>query len=298
MAKRQIQKQKEEITEDAKDPKYKGRAKRLQWKRFKTATILTIIVGIIGGVIFSVAILGLIQKIEPDNLCPIITSVPNLTAEKGKLYTYQVVAKDPDGDALGYSVKFTGIPGENLGEGVKIDENGLVTWNVPNENPSKRTYIRVEVFDGKLNYMQAFYVTLPEYNNFVPIINTSVEPSLIVLQNEQYRYFFDIIDFDNVMPKIDHDLSSPREGLIDIGGVGEQNSTFKAYVFFKEGTASKYVRVVVWITDGNDSTLYSYIAYSVWVKPDINVQTLYVLLIVGAILIAGVVFDFYRMYGY
>lgn len=296
MAKRQ----KEVIDQKQQEQKYKGKVKKLQWRRFKIATILTIIVGIIGGAILYVAITGLMIKIEPGNLSPIIISTPNVIAEKGKLYTYQVIAEDYDGDLLYYDIEEqrARIPGESLGDGIKIDNrNGTLTWNVPKDNPSRNTYIKITVSDEELRYTQTFHLTLAEYKNSVPIINTTIKPPLVVMQNEQYGYIFDIIDNDNVRPKIIKEFSSPRNGLIDIGGV-KNNSTFQGYVFFKEESASKYVRVAVYVVDGDNENLYSWNAYDVWVKPNVNVTVLYVLLTVGAILIAGVVYDFYRMYGY
>lgn len=294
MAKRQ----KEDIQEEE---KYKGRVKKLQWRRFKTATILTIIVGIIGGVILYVAISGLIIRIEPDNYCPLITSVPNVTAEVGKLYTYQVKAEDYDGDTLRYSIEVDPRGIGKMGDGIKIDDvSGLVTWNVP-DNPYKQVYLKIEVTDGKLRYLQTFILTV-EYGKSVPIIDVSTKPPLVVIQNEQYKYLFKIIDKDrDKRPKFDLNLSAPRKDvLLDIDKQNEDD-TWDAYLFFKVKEASKYERVYIHVLDGNSTeieNLYSYIVYDVWVKPQIDINILYILLIIGIILIAGVCYDFYRMYGY
>lgn len=294
MPKKQKEKKKEQ------EETYKGRVKRLQWRRFKTATLLTIIVGIIGGIMIYTAVLGLMQKIEPDNLCPIITSTPKVIAKNGENYTYQVKAEDPDGDTLRYDIeKIIYAPGQDIGDGFKIDkETGFVFWNVPKENPSTITYISIKVTDGKLIYTQSFYLTVGQ-NKSVPIINTSSKPSLVVKQNEQYRYAFKVIDNEGDVPTFNLNESSPYGIKINIGRTyKDKNSTeYDAYAFFKEEGGSKYVKVIIWVDDGN-GLKYSYISYSVWVKPDVDVNVLYMLLFVGIILIAGVCYDFYRLYGY
>lgn len=58
------------------------------------------------------------------NLPPVISEDKNFTFD-GTIYTYQVKASDPDGDALTYSLK-------SAPEGMTIDPlTGLINWNVP-----------------------------------------------------------------------------------------------------------------------------------------------------------------------
>lgn len=58
------------------------------------------------------------------NLPPVISEDKNFTFD-GTIYTYQVKASDPDGDALAYSLK-------SAPEGMNIDPTtGLIKWNVP-----------------------------------------------------------------------------------------------------------------------------------------------------------------------
>ena len=64
---------------------------------------------------------NLTVKFQGSSLAPEIVSEANLRAKTGQVYRYQVVAKDPDGDALSYQVG-------NLPNGVSIDSNGLLTW--------------------------------------------------------------------------------------------------------------------------------------------------------------------------
>lgn len=56
------------------------------------------------------------------NRPPVITSTPNFAAEMGTLYSYQVTAVDPDGDAVSFSL--AGNPPASMA----IDASGLVTW--------------------------------------------------------------------------------------------------------------------------------------------------------------------------
>src|SRR5665648_1228106 len=65
------------------------------------------------------------------NRAPIIISEPIITATEDQLYSYQVEAKDPDGDSITYLLTLS--PG-----GMSIDsENGLITWT-----PVSYTHLR------------------------------------------------------------------------------------------------------------------------------------------------------------
>lgn len=66
----------------------------------------------------------IVLKREILNLPPVISEDRNFTFD-GTIYTYQVKASDPDGDALTYSLK-------SAPEGMNIDPpTGLIKWNVP-----------------------------------------------------------------------------------------------------------------------------------------------------------------------
>lgn len=64
---------------------------------------------------------NLTVKYQGNSLAPEIISEANTRAKTGEVYRYQVIAKDPDGDALSYQLG-------NTPSGVKIDSNGLLTW--------------------------------------------------------------------------------------------------------------------------------------------------------------------------
>lgn len=60
--------------------------------------------------------------VQSANRAPLITSTPIFSTEAGGLYQYQVVAVDPDGDALTY--QWTSRPA-----GMEISSQGLITWS-------------------------------------------------------------------------------------------------------------------------------------------------------------------------
>ena len=65
------------------------------------------------------------DEVEPPepNLAPVILSTAPITAVAGELYQYQVIAYDPEGDALSYNVS---INPEN--QIINISDEGLVSW--------------------------------------------------------------------------------------------------------------------------------------------------------------------------
>lgn len=74
------------------------------------------------------------------NMPPVISEHKEFTFD-GSVYTYQVKASDPDGDALTYSL-------EPQPEGMTIDAStGLLTWTVPKDFTGKRS-VSVIVNDG------------------------------------------------------------------------------------------------------------------------------------------------------
>jgi hypothetical protein len=85
--------------------------------------------GAVGRQMFSVKVGNASDRVDPDdptsppigNRAPIITSTPNFTAEVDTAYEYPVIAIDPDGDALTYSVS-------PLLAGMTISPTGLIQW--------------------------------------------------------------------------------------------------------------------------------------------------------------------------
>lgn len=74
------------------------------------------------------------------NMPPVITRHNEFTFD-GSLYTYQVKASDPDGDALTYSLEYPPV-------GMTIDRStGLLKWIVPSDFKGKQN-VKIIVSDG------------------------------------------------------------------------------------------------------------------------------------------------------
>jgi len=100
------------------------------------------------------------------NVAPIIISEPIITATEDQLYSYQVEAKDPDGDSLTYLL----APSP---EGMSINsENGLITWTPTNKQVGVNL-VEVKISDGKLSVTQSFEIEVSNVNNFPQILSYS-----------------------------------------------------------------------------------------------------------------------------
>jgi RHS repeat-associated protein len=80
---------------------------------------------------------------------PIISSTPGQVAVVGKTYTYQVVATDPDGNAMTYAISDTSGT-------ATITSTGLVSWNPPAAMVGQPDTVKVQVIDP-------FYTTTQTY---------------------------------------------------------------------------------------------------------------------------------------
>lgn len=92
-----------------------------------------------------------------DNMPPVIIADDKFTFD-GKVFTYQVKAKDPDGDPLTYSIE-SPPPGMTINS-----QNGLITWNVPHDFKGRTSFTAV-VKDGKggqANYTLNFTISEPK----------------------------------------------------------------------------------------------------------------------------------------
>lgn len=86
---------------------------------------------------------------------PIITSTPEDTAKVGIEYTYEIVATDPDGDTLSYTLPVKP-------EGMEIDETTHVVSWTPTEAQVGERQVIIEVSDGKVSVSQNFTITVAE----------------------------------------------------------------------------------------------------------------------------------------
>ncbi|RMD57833.1 hypothetical protein D6825_02770 [Candidatus Woesearchaeota archaeon] len=85
------------------------------------------------------------------NLAPQILSQPVTSVVLGTTYLYKVVATDPNGDALSYSL-------DVAPNGMTIDQSGLVLWTPGFFDLFFNHEVKLRVSDGKLAAIQKFNV--------------------------------------------------------------------------------------------------------------------------------------------
>lgn len=126
------------------------------------------------------------------NLIPLIQSSPNPQAVANQLYTYQVVAKDPENGNLSYRLAAT-----NLAQGMSIDaKTGTLTWT-PSANLIGTTQtVQVLVTDdqgGEITQTYELKVNATAVNQ-APKITSS--PIFLTATNQPYRYQVVVSDPD------------------------------------------------------------------------------------------------------
>ena len=115
---------------------------------------------------------------EPNNP-PVIASSPLETATVGEEYVYNVLATDPDGDDLTYSLT------TNPSTDMTIEQNsGVISWT---PNSTGLFEVTVEVSDGELTDTQTFTITVSAPPNQAPPVITSVPVTSVIL-GDTYSY--------------------------------------------------------------------------------------------------------------
>ncbi|MEM6469374.1 MAG: choice-of-anchor C family protein [Planctomycetota bacterium] len=136
------------------------------------------------------------------NRAPIITSQPTFAAEAGLLYQYSVVAIDPDGDAISYSL------GDDAPAEMQIDSvSGLITWTPTIADVGDYT-ISIHATDGVgATSTQGYLLSVRE--NQSPEI-TSTAPTEVIL-GAVYRYTVRATDPDG--DELTYQLQSAPDGM-------------------------------------------------------------------------------------
>ncbi|WP_218653202.1 putative Ig domain-containing protein [Nostoc sp. TCL26-01] len=116
-----------------------------------------------GGVDQQDFVLGVMTP--PPNRSPLIISTPIVDANVNQQYKYQVVATDPDGDTLAYSLA-------KNPQGMLIDtQTGLITWKPPaNQVGEIEVTLRVQDDKGGSTEQTFNILTQPENGNHAPVI--------------------------------------------------------------------------------------------------------------------------------
>jgi parallel beta-helix repeat protein len=190
-----------------------------------------------------------------SNQAPVIISEPILTATEDQLYSYQVEATDPNGDALIYSSIIKP-------EGMNVNsENGLLIWTPTNEQVGINK-VEIEIFDGKLSVAQSFEIEVYNVNNAPQILSYS-PGSLNVVVNEGDSIKFEIqahdIDlnatlnykwFLNGKLVLDSNISGndSKSSWIYSAGYGDYSQKI-VKVFVSDGELQDYVQWGIIIND-------------------------------------------------
>ena len=188
------------------------------------------------------------------NPAPIIISEPIITATEGQLYSYQVEAKDPDGDSLTYLLTFSP-------EGMSINsENGLITWTPTNKQVGV-SFVEVEISDGKQSVTQSFEIEVYNVNN-PPQIPSYFPVNLNFKINEGDSVKFEIqakdIDLNTVL-SYQWLLDGKKVSSYTVSGDGSKSSwTYSAgYGDYSQ----KIVKVLV-----NDGELEYYVQWNITIN--------------------------------
>ncbi|MBD2466015.1 putative Ig domain-containing protein, partial [Oscillatoria sp. FACHB-1407] len=144
------------------------------------------------------------MRAAPPNRPPLVTSIPVVDAQVNEDYTYQVVAQDPDGDPLTYTLL------SEL-EGMQVNPTtGFVTWK-PTANQRGTQNIVVQVSDGQGDStLQSFSIlTGVESGNHNPFITST--PETKIYSQSPYRYQVQAVDPDG--DALSYALLNPPEGM-------------------------------------------------------------------------------------
>jgi uncharacterized protein YjdB len=127
------------------------------------------------------------------NKPPVIGSTPGTTAKVGMVYTYQIIATDPDEeDALTYTLSVKP-------DGMTINEStGLVSWT-PGEDQIGENQVIIEVSDGKKAVSQNFTITVEE----------ALLDSIVVLPSTMSMYIGDSEPIISITAYYDNETSAP-----------------------------------------------------------------------------------------
>ncbi|RKY88165.1 hypothetical protein DRQ09_03310 [candidate division KSB1 bacterium] len=144
---------------------------------------------------------------------PRIISLPVRHAYQGYLYTYQVIAKDPDGDTITFSLRLAP-------SGMKIDSTtGLITW-IPSEEIYGTKKVIIVVSDGNYECIQYFHIfvhkirTTPPSTENENLIITSL-PEHIAVKDSLYTYQVTAVSKDTSATLKFYLIRGPEEMDID-----------------------------------------------------------------------------------
>ena len=155
---------------------------------------------------FSIQAISLIV-LPSTNQSPLITSTPRGPASVNKVWTYQVVSSDPDGDVVTYS-----LDADSTTRGVLIDANsGLITWT-----PGSMGQFRITVTasDPQGGYSTQTW-TLTVGGNSAPIFQNAPDHGATV--GQPFNHEINVTDPDGHAVTVTLDAASLARGMT-LGG--------------------------------------------------------------------------------
>lgn len=144
-----------------------------------TTTVIARVTDELGGV----AVQTFDLQVSSVNDAPGISSRPTGPAGVNALWSYQVEASDPNGDAIVYR-----LDQASLDRGMTIDADGLLTWTAPGTGDFR---VEITVDDQRGGTITQQFI-LPVRDNAAPIFNSNPPAPAIV--GEQYTYNIDVTD--------------------------------------------------------------------------------------------------------
>ena len=167
-----------------------------------------------------------IVTVQNVNDPPVITSTPATNATEDSLYYYQIIAEDPDNNALTYIL--TSQP-----SGMSIDRSsGLITW-VPKNSDVGTHRVSVVVLDGHGGMAeQNFNLTVANVNDAPVLYGSTVSPTA---GNSDEKYIFTVT-------YMDEDGNAPAGVYVIIDGSRKE---------MKKVSGDDYTKGVVYEYKGN-----------------------------------------------
>ena len=138
-------------------------------------------------------------KQDSVNLPPHIESQPTGYAAPGKEYVYQIVAHDPNGDALAYGLA-------KAPAGMTIDQNGRVSWT-PTALQAGDHRVEVTVYDGEIGVMQGFIIRV--FTNTAPTFNAMDDKTITAGKD----FLLDAVAHDADNDLLTYELIEAPEGM-------------------------------------------------------------------------------------
>jgi len=141
-----------------------------------------------------------VQVTEPN--VPVIISTPVLEATSDSLYQYLVLATDPDGDVLTFSLEYEP-------SGMSIDTStGLINW-IPSIAQKGQHRVRVRVRDGD-GYRAEQWVSIDVTGpNSAPVISSSP----VLQANAESQYYYGIAASDSDGDALTYSLDVAPSGM-------------------------------------------------------------------------------------